>query len=57
MEGLIIESSRPGKNNIGKLILIKVQQNGLIAATGYSNFLSIAPQLPNKLVRPDNFRF
>jgi hypothetical protein len=44
-------------NNIGKLTLIKVEQNGLIEATGYYQVLAILCQRTSGLASPDSSRF
>jgi hypothetical protein len=44
-------------DNIGILILIKVEGNDLIAATGHYDILAVSHQPTNELVSPDSSRF
>jgi hypothetical protein len=44
-------------NDIGVLMLTKVEGNGLIGATGYYHILAIPHYPMNELLRPDSFRF
>jgi hypothetical protein len=52
----IIEGGKK-TNTIGKLRLVKVEQNGLIGVTGFYHVLVTSHQRTDKLVNPCGFRF
>jgi hypothetical protein len=51
----LIQESK--KNNIGKSVLTKAEQNSVIGTDSHCDILAIPRQPTNELVSPDGFRF